>query len=80
MPMSPLLTRESLAALLGISVSGLAKRRPCDLPPPVRQPGGRRLLWRAEDVSAWLEQHRAAPAEDSPPRRRGRRRKGGAAA
>lgn len=32
-------------------------RRPETLPPRVRVPGGRKVLWRAQDVAAWLERN-----------------------
>ena len=55
--MQQLLTVDDLAKLLRRSVSTVRSdvtRRPETLPPPVRVPGGRRVLWRAEDVQAWI--------------------------
>lgn len=61
-----------LAAILGLSPYSLhsaLSRRPERLPRPVRIPGARRLLWRRQDVEAWLAQY-AQPA----PAKRGRGR------
>lgn len=46
-------------------------RKPESLPPACTPPGTRQPLWRLDDVLAWLEEHREAPA----PRRPGRPRK-----
>lgn len=57
--MDRLLTVADLAAILRLSPKTLksdVSRRPETLPPRVRVPGGRRVLWRAKDVEAWLEQ------------------------
>lgn len=55
-----LLRVEDLAALLHKSASSVrsdACRNPQALPPLCRLPGNKRLLWRQEDVSQWLEYH-----------------------
>jgi hypothetical protein len=66
------------------SVRSDASRNPSALPPICRLPGNRRLLWRLEDVAAWLEKcvdrspHGVSPASEMAPvepRRRGRPRK-----
>lgn len=77
-----LLNVEHLAVILGRAVSSIrsdASRCPHSLPPLVRIPGARRLLWRKQDVEAWLE-GLVAQAAPPPPtattgRRRGRPRK-----
>ena len=46
-------------------------RKPESLPPACTPPGTRQPLWLLEDVLAWLEEHREAPA----PRRPGRAKK-----
>lgn len=51
------MTLEELAATLGKTVSTIRTqlvRVPAMLPPPVRIPGTRRLLWRRRDVEAFL--------------------------
>jgi len=70
--MIELLDVAQIAALLRKTVPSVrsdVSRNPSSLPPICRLPGSRRLLWRAEDVNAWLashciiaEQHRAALA------------------
>lgn len=48
-----------LARILRRSVNTVRSdvtRRPETLPPRVRVPGGRKVLWRAQDVAAWLEE------------------------
>ena len=55
--MQQLMTVEDLARVLRRSVSTIRSdvtRRPETLPPRVLVPGGRRVLWRAEDVEAWV--------------------------
>lgn len=55
-----LLGIEELAAVLHRSpktISSDVTRRPETLPPRVRVPGGRKVLWRAQDVAAWLEKN-----------------------
>jgi hypothetical protein len=39
------------------SVRSDASRNPSALPPICRLPGNKRLLWRLEDVQAWLEKY-----------------------
>lgn len=54
-----LLGVNELAAVLHRSpktVRSDVTRRPETLPPRVRVPGGRKVLWRAADVAAWLEE------------------------
>lgn len=54
-----LLGIEELASVLHRSpktVRSDVTRRPETLPPRVRVPGGRKVLWRAQDVVAWLEE------------------------
>ena len=78
-----LLDVEQLAELLHRSPHTIrldACRAPHRLPPLCRLPGHNRLLWRREDVSAWIDAAvtslaAAAPAagvSPHPPRRRGR--------
>ncbi len=58
--MPELLTPKDLAELLRLSpetVKADARRRPETLPPRFRRPGSNRLLWRREDVEAWLANH-----------------------
>ena len=52
-----LLTVEDLSALIHKSPAAIqadANRAPHRLPPILRLPGSRRLLWREEDVEAWV--------------------------
>jgi len=52
-----LLGVEDLATILRRSpktVRSDVTRRPETLPPRVRVPGGRKVLWRAQDVETWL--------------------------
>lgn len=52
-----LLTAEDLAALLHKSIHSIRcdiARNPSSLPPLCRIPGAKRLLWREDDVNAWL--------------------------
>lgn len=54
---SEILTVEQLGALIHKSPSSVrsdASRNPAALPPICRLPGNKRLLWRMEDVAAWL--------------------------
>ena len=63
-----------LSVLLSRTVGTLQAdrcRKPESLPPACTPPGTRQPLWRLDDVLAWLEEHREAPA----PRRPGRPRK-----
>ena len=58
--MQALLTVDQLSACLQKSVASIrsdATRNPQALPPICRLPGTKRLLWRLEDVEAWLAQH-----------------------
>lgn len=83
-----LLTVEQLGAILRkspASVRADASRNPSALPPICRLPGNHRLLWRSEDVFAWVAKHvERNPADNSgrvtspvseQPRKRGRPRK-----
>jgi predicted DNA-binding transcriptional regulator AlpA len=57
------LKAEDLARLLGRKVSTIkadANRRPQTLPPRLRIPGSRALLWLEEDVRAWLREQRGS--------------------
>lgn len=48
-----------------------ASRAPGRLPPICRLPGHNRLLWRREDVIAWINGHvQEPPVTPTPPRRR----------
>ena len=67
-----LLTVDELAAYLHKSVASVrrdASTYPDRLPPRLRLPGNRRLLWREDDVIRWLTH---GPAKEGP--RRGRPR------
>lgn len=65
------------------SIRSDASRNPSALPPICRLPGNKRLLWRLEDVQAWLASFvERAPVPAFPksiavsvPRKRGRPRK-----
>lgn len=79
--MQALLTVDQLAQCLRKSVASVrsdATRNPQSLPPLCRLPGTKRLLWRVEDVEAWLGAHVTSSvdatlsAEISPMPRRGR--------
>ena len=77
-----LLVVEDLAAILGRAVSSIrsdASRCPQSLPPMIRIPGARRLLWRRQDVETWLAGLvvQTTPLSPAPPsgKRRGRPRK-----
>lgn len=55
--MIELLDVSQIAALLRKTVPSIrsdVSRNPLALPPRCRLPGSRRLLWRVEDVNAWL--------------------------
>jgi len=74
-----ILTIDDLAALLkrprGTILSDRV-RNPQALPPSITLPGTRHVLWRRQDVEAWLAQLAAVPTDTAPvPRRRGRPRK-----
>lgn len=52
---------EYLANLLHKTVATIradAQRRPQSLPPRMRIPDSRKLLWLEEDVMKWLDKHR----------------------
>ena len=54
------LSVDQLAKLVHKSPSSVrsdASRNPSALPPICRLPGNKRLLWRLEDVQAWLEKY-----------------------
>lgn len=77
-----LLDVDDISKILGRKVSSIrsdASRCPQSLPPIVRVPGARRLLWRRNDVEAWLAGHVVQPAPLptalTTSRRRGRPRK-----
>lgn len=80
-----LLSVEQLARLIHkspASVRSDASRNLQSLPPVCRLPGNKRLLWRREDVAAWIAQFvQASPTKlqaslvFDAPRRRGRPRK-----
>lgn len=58
--MQALLTVDQLSAFLQKSVASIRSdvtRNPLALPPICRLPGTKRLLWRVEDVEAWLAEH-----------------------
>ena len=58
--MQALLTVNQLSSYLHKSVSSIRSavtRNPQALPPICRLPGTKRLLWRVEDVEAWLAEH-----------------------
>ncbi|MBU4626341.1 DNA-binding protein [Pseudomonas sp. BF61] len=58
--MQALLTVDQLSAFLQKSAASIRSdvtRNPQALPPICRLPGTKRLLWRVEDVEAWLEEH-----------------------
>lgn len=59
MAVEHLLSVEQLSVVLHKSPSSIrsdASRKPTSLPPICRLPGTKRLLWRQEDVDAWLAQ------------------------
>lgn len=58
--MQDLLTVDQLSTYLRKSVASIRSdvtRNPQALPPICRLPGTKRLLWRVEDVEAWLAVH-----------------------
>lgn len=66
--MTPLLTVEQLAQYIHKSVNSIrsdACRNPQSLPPICRLPNTKRLLWRIEDVEAWLAGHVANQCADA---------------
>lgn len=70
------LTVEQMAALTGLSISSVHTYLTCRryqhlLPPGFKRPGGRRWLWWADEVEAWLSQGRpSTPARCVRPRGR----------
>jgi predicted DNA-binding transcriptional regulator AlpA len=67
------LNKTELAELLRLSphsIHSTLVRRPDRLPPPIRVPGSKRLVWLAPDVMSWLKLHQAKVALAS--RKRGR--------
>lgn len=57
------LTAEDLAPLLNRSVSTIksdVRRRPQSLPPRLKIPGSKKLLWLETDVTAWFKQCKRA--------------------
>ena len=78
--MQALLTINELSCYLHKSVSSIrsdVSRNPLALLPICRLPGTKRLLWRVEDVEAWLAKHvvmldMMAPLAVSNPVKRGR--------
>lgn len=85
--LAEILTVEQLAQVIHKSPTSIrsdASRNPGALPPICRLPGNKRLLWRREDVLAWIAKHVQGPAgqqlgglfEKTPQtKRRGRPRK-----
>lgn len=72
-PMQNLLTVELLASKIHKSVTSIRSdvaRNPKSLPPICRLPGTKRLLWREEDVVAWVAGHvvgiTPTPPENTP--------------
>ena len=58
--MDRLLTVDDIAHILRRSpktVRADVTRRPETLPPRVHVPGGRKVLWRVQDVESWLERN-----------------------
>lgn len=58
--MQALLTVDQLSAFIQKSVASIRSdvtRNPQALPPICRLPGTKRLLWRVQDVEAWLAEH-----------------------
>ena len=71
---APVLGVAEIALLLKRSENTVrldASRAPSRLPPILRLPGHNRLLWRREDVMAWIDAHVQPPPDTpTPPRRR----------
>lgn len=78
--MKNLLSVEQLAACLHKSVSSVrsdATRNPQSLPPICRLPGTKRLLWRSDDVEAWLSKYvRPSASEITPQIAKNSRKRG----
>lgn len=81
--MDSLLTVPDLAQILRKSIHSVrhdVNRNPSALPPLCLLPGTRRLLWRLEDVQAWISSHVASAATvpaaqlpaEQPKKKRGR--------
>lgn len=73
---------DELAAILGISRATLLNLRcskPETLPPAIRRPLSRKLLWNRQAVYRWLEEHTETVPEPAqlPPSRQARPRKAG---
>jgi len=74
----PLFTIEDLAKVLRRAPASLhsdLSRNPASVPPPIRIPGARRLLWDPAKVQDWLAGFATVPApakEEKTNRRRGR--------
>jgi len=77
--MEQLLDLQQLAAVLHRPASTILSdrtRNPAAVPPAIRAPGTRRLLWREQDVERWLDTHvekrEVEQLEPGRPRRVGR--------
>lgn len=57
----PYLTSNQAAELIGLSRSWLEKRRVFGDGPPYYKLGNRRVLYRLDELLAWIEQHRSKP-------------------
>ena len=58
------LTIDDLAKVLNRSPATIAtevSKNPDKLPPRLRLPGSRRVLWLKEDVEKWINEHRSEP-------------------
>lgn len=71
---------DELASLLGRSRTTILNdrvRNPAAVPPAIKPPGTKVLLWRREDVDEWLAGHLEGKGEavERPAPRRGRPRK-----
>lgn len=67
---------EQMASLTGLSITSVRTYLTCKrymhlLPPGFKRPGGRRWLWWADEVEAWMQQGRPATVHRIP-RPRGR--------
>lgn len=73
--MTEYLTIDALAALMGQAKGTILNNRtrnPGAVPPAIRVPGSRILLWRREDVDAFLARFIEPAAAKEPAKRRGR--------
>ena len=71
--MLTLLDTNQLAQTLHISARSLRNRlslNPTSLPPAIRVPGGRKVLFRHEDVQAYLSDHVQVPKRAGRPTKR----------